>query len=241
VIANASVNKMTVISNGKEYRAIQVGTVMTHPDYRNQGLAAELMNKIIETYEKEYDFIYLFANKTVLDFYPKFGFEKVKESRFSMKAYHLEKVTDNTSSLRKLDINNQTDFQLMKEFAIERVPVSSILGVKNSEHLLMFYFIIVFKNSIYYDEEENVIIIFEVEDDKLHVFDIISKARVEADRVLSRIVSADIDIIYFYFIPDLYSEDVDAVYMEESNDVLFVRPLLLNDTGHLAFPLTSHS
>src|SRR5690606_33968511 len=108
VIANASVNKMTVISNEKEYKAIQVGTVMTHPDYRNQGLAAELMNKIIEIYEKEYDFIYLFANETVLDFYPKFGFEKVKESRFNMKASQLEKFTDKKSSLRKLDINNQT-------------------------------------------------------------------------------------------------------------------------------------
>lgn len=43
---------------------------MTHPDYRNQGLAAKLLNHIIGKYEKEYDYIYLFANETVLDFYP---------------------------------------------------------------------------------------------------------------------------------------------------------------------------
>lgn len=48
VIANTSINKMNVISNGKEYKAIQLGTVMTHPDYRHQGLATKLMNHIIK-------------------------------------------------------------------------------------------------------------------------------------------------------------------------------------------------
>ncbi|WP_235318342.1 GNAT family N-acetyltransferase [Planococcus sp. CAU13] len=46
---------MVVVSDGKEYNAIQVGTVMTHPAYRHQGLAAKLMNHIIEKYEKNYD------------------------------------------------------------------------------------------------------------------------------------------------------------------------------------------
>ncbi|WP_238327465.1 GNAT family N-acetyltransferase [Paenibacillus gorillae] len=55
MIANASINKMTVVSNGKEYKAIQVGTVMTHPDYRSQGLSGKLMKHILEKYEQEYD------------------------------------------------------------------------------------------------------------------------------------------------------------------------------------------
>ncbi|MFA6941771.1 MAG: GNAT family N-acetyltransferase [Clostridiaceae bacterium] len=57
---------------------------MTNPDFRNRGLAAALINHIIEKYEKEYDFIYLFANATVLDFYPKFGFMKAVESTYTM-------------------------------------------------------------------------------------------------------------------------------------------------------------
>ncbi|GIO00553.1 hypothetical protein J5TS2_12210 [Brevibacillus halotolerans] len=58
---------------------------MTHPDYRNKGLSGKLMHYIIDKYEKECDFIYLFANETVLDFYPKFGFEKLQESSFYLK------------------------------------------------------------------------------------------------------------------------------------------------------------
>lgn len=57
---------MVVILNGKEYKAIQLGTVMTHPDYRHQGLAAKLMNHTIEKYEQDYDFIYLFAKSAFI-------------------------------------------------------------------------------------------------------------------------------------------------------------------------------
>jgi predicted GNAT family acetyltransferase len=60
---------MTIVSFGKEYQAIQIGTVMTHPDYRKKGLAKKLIEHITAIYEKQSDFIYLFANKTVLDFY----------------------------------------------------------------------------------------------------------------------------------------------------------------------------
>ena len=124
VIANASINKMTVVWNGKEYNAIQIGTVMTHPDYRNQGLSGKLMNHILEKYENETDFIYLFANDTVLDFYPKFGFEKVQESSFSLAISDLGHQQVKGKSLRQLNIENQDDIQLMKEFARRRIPVS---------------------------------------------------------------------------------------------------------------------
>jgi len=99
VIANASVNKMTIASDGQFYTAIQIGTVMTHPDYRNQGLSGKLMQHILDEYENRCDFIFLFANETVHDFYPKFGFQRVKESSFSL-----------PSSLHLFDILSRTSF-----------------------------------------------------------------------------------------------------------------------------------
>ncbi|MGE6515996.1 GNAT family N-acetyltransferase [Lysinibacillus sphaericus] len=239
VIANASVNKMVVIVNGKEYKAIQLGTVMTHPDYRHQGLTAKLMNHIIKKYEKDCDFIYLFANDTVLDFYPKFGFKKVQESSFSLKTCHLKKRTKK-ATLRKLDINNQADFALMKDFAVNRIPVSSILGVKNNEHLLMFYFILVFKDAIYYMEEEDLLILFEQENQQLHIFDIISKKRVDLD-MLNGVLTMDTEIINFHFTIDDVCSNIHTEFITTSDDTLFVRPLINIETKHFLFPLTSHS
>lgn len=241
VIANASITKMTVVSNGKEYKAIQVGTVMTHPDYRNQGLSGKLMNHIIEKYENEYDFIYLFANESVLDFYPKFGFVKVQESSFSLNVSDLKKRSDKTHYLRKLDTNNSNDFQMMEEFSVERIPVSSIFGVKNNESLLMFYFILAFNDAIYYIEEDDVIVMYKQEDHHLHIFDIISKKRVELDSILNHIVSADTEIIHFHFTPDYDNKNIRTEFITESDDTLFVRPLLEDETKPFLFPLTSHS
>jgi GNAT superfamily N-acetyltransferase len=246
MIANASINKMTITSNGKEYKALQVGTMMTHPDYRYQGLAAKLMNHIIDKYEKEYDFIYLFANSTALDFYPKFGFERVQESSFTLMASNLKKADSPKFALCKLDINNAEDFKLMKRFAAERIPVSSRLGVRNNEHLLMFYFILVFRDAAYYLEGEDVIVLFEREDHRLHIFDVVCKKPIDLEIVVNHLISEETEMIHFYFMPDSEDEHIQSALMKEPADTLFVRPLsqvrlLRDEVKSILFPLTSHA
>lgn len=241
VIANVSVNKMHVIFNGKEYKAIQLGTVMTHPDYRQQGLAAKLTNHVIEKYEKDYDFIYLFANETVLDFYPKFGFVQVQESSFSLNTSDLIGETVKAPPLRKLDVNNQVDFELMEKIATERTAVSSILGVKNNGDLLMFYFIIAFNDAAYYIEEEETIVIFEQEGDELHIYDVISRKKVNLEAVLNRIVPSDSKKIIFHFTPDSDLKGIQTELIIDSDDQLFIRPLVKNELPPFLFPLTSHA
>lgn len=238
IIANASISKMTVIVNGKEYKAIQVGTVMTHPDHRNKGLARKLMDAIIDKYEKQYKFIYLFANETVLDFYPKFGFSRVQESRYFLNAVGLKKKSNGTA-VRKLDVENFNDFSLLKLYAKERIPTSSILGVKDNESLLMFYFLIAFPHSIYFIEEEDVIVLFEKKDEELHLFDVVSRCKIDIVDVLSYITSPDIKRIIFHFNPDC--KDAESEVIEDEDDVLFIRPMINFGTEQPLFPLTSHS
>lgn len=240
IIANASISKMMIVLKGKEYKAIQIGTVMTHPDYRNQGLSKKLMNSIIDQYEKEYDFIYLFANDTVLDFYPKFGFQVVKESQYILNIPALQRQTIRINTLRQLDINNQYDYNLLESFAVERIPVSSILGVKNNEHLLMFYFILVFSDAIFYMEEEDTIVLCKQEGTHLHVFDVISKKRVNIETLLSGIVSRDTETVHLYFTPE-DDTNVQTEFIKDAEDTLFIRPLLKDFPKHFLFPITSHA
>ena len=62
MLSNVSANKMQFDQNGTVKNYIQIGTVMTDTDHRGQGLAAQLMQHVISTYENECDGIYLFAN-----------------------------------------------------------------------------------------------------------------------------------------------------------------------------------
>ncbi|MFJ7732943.1 GNAT family N-acetyltransferase [Lysinibacillus sp. NPDC097231] len=237
IIANASVNFMTVLLNGKEYNGIQIGTVMTHPDYRHQGLSKKLMDHILKEYEDKCDFLYLFANETVLDFYPKFGFTRIQETRYFIDADSLE--GDSNRPVRQLNTENDNDVSLMKLYAKERVPVSFVVAVKGNENLLMFYFLIAFPDAIYFLEEQEVIVLFEEEEGELHLFDVISRKQIDLDKVLKNIVSPNTKKIIFYFIPDY--EGVESELIEEEDDVLFVRPMIEFGTKQPLFPLTSHA
>ncbi len=237
VIANVSVNKMDLIYQGNDYRALQIGTVMTHPDYRNQGLAQELINHVISKYEQDYDFFYLFANDTVLDFYPKFGFERVEESSFTVDATSLKK---RNYKIKKLNPDDELDFQLISRIVSNRVPLSSILDVKNSEDLLMFYLLIALRDAIYYIEELDAIVLYEQEEEDLYVLDIISTKKLDIVEVLGFLANKKIETIHVSFTPEK-NKYIDAAYIIETEDMLFMRPNLFTADPYFLFPATSHA
>ena len=76
ILANVSVNQIDIPVNGKVKHFLQLGTVMTRKDRRNQGLARKLMEYVLATYRDTCDGFFLFANSSVLDFYPKLGTRK---------------------------------------------------------------------------------------------------------------------------------------------------------------------
>lgn len=85
IVSNVSANRMKFMQNGSEKNYIQIGTVMTDPDCRGQGLAAKLMNHVMEEYERDCDGIYLFGNLSALDFYRKLNFRTGNQYRYSVK------------------------------------------------------------------------------------------------------------------------------------------------------------
>lgn len=85
VVANVSVNRTDMLWNGSKKHLIQLGTVMSEEACRNQGMIRRLMEEIEQDFGAEAEGIYLFANDSVLDFYPKFGFRKAVEYQYSKK------------------------------------------------------------------------------------------------------------------------------------------------------------
>jgi GNAT superfamily N-acetyltransferase len=233
VVANVSISKMDVIINGEDKKALQIGTVMTHPDYRNKGLSARLMKHVLEKYEKDYDFIYLFANKEVVNFYPKFGFAKLKESQFSVD-FNMRK---SASNLRKLNISDINDFNILKKLALERIPVSGILGIKNDWHILLFHCLYSFHNHIYYMEDDDIIAIFKETEDRIDIYDVISRQEFSLSNILNSISSVKKGKVFFHFTPDLNDITCNPL---ETTDTLFIKPVWFELTEKF-FPITSRA
>ena len=228
MIANASVNVLELVINGEKKKAIQIETVMTHPDYQNRGLSAKLMNTVIEEFEHKVDFMYLFANETVLEFYPKFGFKAVEEHIFSIHFPNLTTPTPSPlaqASIRKLDVCQAEDLRLITKFASERSPVSQRFGTNNTKGIVMYYCLNVFNDHIYYLENEDVIAIYQQENNQMDIFDIISINEMNESNIqniLTTIGSNDTVKATFHFTPDYKGNELKS---EIINDGLFVREI----------------
>jgi len=237
VVANVSVNLVNLVVNAEVIKAIQIGTVMTHPDFRNQGLSRRLMEIVLDEY-KHVDIIYLFANQNVLDFYPKFGFSSADEVQFLLDYNHLPAVS---SKVRKLDASNPEDLDYIYNLAGNRKVISEQFGTSNCEELLMFYCIMVFSQDLYYLENENALVIFQREEGYIHLYDIVSPRKVNLRTVLSTIVPPDCSKVIFHFHPD----ENELGYEKQpynTNNVLFIKNQtnvsLPNEFKH---PLTSQA
>ncbi|WP_342554234.1 GNAT family N-acetyltransferase [Paenibacillus sp. FSL R7-0652] len=220
IVANASVNILELVIHGEKKNAIQIGTVMTHPDYRKKGLSTHLMNKILEEYENKYDVMYLFANESVLDFYPKFGFKPLEEHLFSMD-FHSTANPVESANLRKLDVTDAEDVRLIQQFASQRLPVSKRFATDHTPGIFMFYCLNVFSDDIYYLENEKVIVIYQKEDSNIDLFDVVSLNEINMKDILNTISDETTEKVTFHFTPD-ENKDID-LKSTMTNEGLFVK------------------
>lgn len=234
-IANLLVNIMDFIIDGKLQKYIQIGTVTTDIDYRNKGLSRYLMDKVLEDYSNNTDLIYLYANKTVLDFYPKFGFEAVKEYEYFITKY---KNTSNSRFVKlNMGIRQNRDF-LYK--LINNSKVFSKIACKNAK-IVMFHCMSFMKDNVYYCKSLNAIAIAKHNDKKLHVFDVFSDRDIDLDVVLDSLITTSISEIVLGFTPiDSYDMKTRGLV---SDDTLFIQGNHVNlfDNNKVMFPLLSHA
>lgn len=210
---------------------------MTHRDYRNQGLSSSLINYIIEKYENQCDIIYLFVNDKVLDFYPKFGFEKVLESAYEIE---LSQIQKEETFIKKLSVNNIEDYKTIERLVSNRQSVSQELGVYNDIWPLLVYCIYEYKEDLYYLVEKDIIVIMKREEEKLHIYDVISLKPIDLDNIIKKIITSSDTIIEFHFIPELNKYNISKSFREGMDDTLFVKSKN-NFLKEVLFPITSHT
>ncbi|MCR5608770.1 MAG: GNAT family N-acetyltransferase [Lachnospiraceae bacterium] len=172
VISNVSVNACNMNYNGKVVKLIQLGTIMTNPDHRGKGYARMLMEEVLKDYEGKADGIYLFANDSVLDFYPKFGFKETKEHQYSK-----EVSIDGEDKTTKVSMKDKKDFDKMVKLLETKQQNASIYMVENTG-LYMFYLSQFMNECVYYIADCDSYVVAELEEDTLILHAIIGEGDV---------------------------------------------------------------
>ena len=222
VVSNVSVNACNMNYKGKLVKLIQLGTIMTDDDYRGNGYARALMEEVLKDYDGKVDGIYLFANDSVLEFYPKFGFKEAKEYQYSK-----EVTISGECTAQNVPLRDKIDFDRTVEILDTKKQNAQLYMVDNPG-LYMFYLSQFMTENLFYIEECNSYAIAEVEDDTLILHTIIGNGAV--DEVI-RAFGSQVKKVVLCFTPkdtsgleksELHEEDttffVQGKFFEDSRD-----------------------
>ena len=179
VIANVSISPMKFVHNGIERSYVQLGTVMTDEAYRNQGLIRRLIHEVDSDYSNKVDGFFLFANETVLDFYPKFGYERVKEHSFYQ---HTD--IDCEMTARRVPMKTREDFKLLEAAVNNSCMQSSFWMIENME-LVMFYATNFMNQNVFEMKDQNAYAIAELDQGELFLYQVFSPEKVNLERIIA--------------------------------------------------------
>ncbi|MDF2885959.1 MAG: GCN5-related N-acetyltransferase [Lacrimispora sp.] len=177
VLANVSVSPMSFRENGELKQYIQLGTVMTSKSCRNQGMIRQLMQEIQNDYEGKADGWFLFANESVLDFYPKFGFRRSDEFEY-VKAVTIDK----DEAVLKVQIEESDNLLKLQESIKESCPQSS-LWLESRWELTMFYALDYMSKNIYFIPEQDAYVFASLEKGQLYLHQVFGPEKVNLDRI----------------------------------------------------------
>ena len=173
VVSNVSVNACNMNYKGEIVKLIQLGTIMTDKDHRGKGYARTLMEEIMKDYEGKVDGIYLFANDSVLEFYPKFGFKEAKEYQYTK-----EVAISNKYNAEMVQLNGKNDFDRIVEI-LETTSQNAQLYMVDNTGLYMFYLSQFMTENLFFIADCKSYAIAEIEGDTLILHTIIGDGTVD--------------------------------------------------------------
>jgi hypothetical protein len=197
--------------------------VATREGYRGRGYLKQLMEHILEKYRNVP--MYLGANDSVIDFYPRFGFQRV---------YEKLPIADVNINNEIETISLQFDDPLVSDFIYHRNNYSHILDCMNTQTINLFHIHFGYlKNNIYHIPELNTMIIAQLEDQVLKLIGVFSKKEITFRELVSKLPFQGVKRIEFGFMP--YWEDTVYSMQDYETDPIFVRNITC-DLGDFKFP-----
>lgn len=234
IIANASANLMKIMHNGSKKFYIQIGTVMTRPEYRNRGLASELIQMILYDYNGLADGFYLFGNLNAVDFYKKIGFKRLDQWRWHWD--HPAKRDTKVSPFVPAGEKMREEYVRLLNRAVCNAEFDHI----NRCSLQMFYTMDM--ENVYYCKGLDCFSVMHSENRVLYLDSVISSRELEISDVTARI-EEDYEKIVFGFTPRM-KDHLSAERYDGNDDYQFFylgTSLECIEKEKLYFPVMSHA
>lgn len=218
-VANLSTTTLVLKAAGKEYEAVQIGTVMTDPGFRNQGLNKALMDKAMADHgDKTY---FLFANPSAKGYYEKVGFKPYIQEVYELAMAFVPSMEKQPH--RKLKMHLPEDRELLMEASLKRQPLTT-LDVYGGESIMFWYCVNFYHNHIYYHEPTKTIMIGFFNEEAFELFLLINPTKLSLEGVFSLFLNQSVSMVRFHFAPDddrdyIIKEDEEPIYIKGPWDI----------------------
>jgi GNAT superfamily N-acetyltransferase len=235
IVANASLQRMNLIVGGRRVRGWQFGAVGTLPTHRGRGLQRRLIPRALEL-AGPHDLVFLFANDTVTDFYPRFGFRRLTERWFRAE----QSVAPAAERARQLRLDSDQDRALLARIASQAQPVTARFGAADYGTVLLWYWANFYADNFHYIESDDAIVVMEQEDDLLRIVDVLAPRRMDLRRCLPSLATRPVSRLEFGFTPEVCWPDAvpAAEYLDSP---LFVRGPCELPQGPFKFPMLAQT
>lgn len=235
VIANVSVNVTDMLFDGSVRHFLQLGTVMTEETRRHQGCIRAIMERIDADYHGKTDGIYLFANDSVLDFYPGFGFQKCNEYQYSLPLHgtgpcrFVPAAMDDSAAWERLGR------------AAERSIFRGRLDLTGNRGLLFFYVTKFIRESVYYHAPSSTYVVADRQGTELFLHNVFSDTLTELTDVL-KLFGGEIRQVALGFTP-IGSAGYQVSELREKDCTLFIKGtgLEIMERERLRIPSLAHA
>lgn len=235
VVANVSVNVTDLLFDGSIKRFLQLGTVMTEETHRHQGCIRAIMERIDADYHGKTDGVYLFANDSVLDFYPRFGFQKSREYQYSLSLHgagpcrFVPAAMDCAAAWARL------------EQAAERSIFRGRLDLTGNRGLLLFHVTKFMRDNVYYHAPSSTYVVADRQGTELFMHNVFSDTLTELTDVLD-LFGEEIRQVTLGFTP-VQNAGYQVAGLQEDDCTLFIRgtDLEIIEREKLRIPSLAHA
>ena len=235
IVASASLQRMNIVLRGEWITGWQLGAVGVLPQWRGRGLQRQIMQRLLGSIDGK-DIVFLFANDTVLDFYPLFGFKRVIESVFAAE-YNVEPASE---PLRALSIDRAEDLALLARVAATAAPTTREFGARDYGGVLLWYWANFYDGCFYYCEAEDAVIVAELDGATLRICDVLARIPFDLRSYLPHVARDAAQRVEFGFTPGDWWPDARAI-ADYTDSPLFVRGAHRLPQAPFKFPMLAQT
>lgn len=231
IVSTVGRSAMRFVINGEERSGYQLGAVATSPGHRNRGLARLLMNKVLGELDAPDQPLILFANPSVLDFYPRFGFRRLSQARF---VGHVDVRPSDTFAPR-LDLARPIDRAWLADHCASAIAIGQRFAARDYYPAMLFNLTHRPRTIIRLDLFGAVVIV-QQDGNRLLIEDLLPTRPFRLKDALPYVCTKPVRTLEFGFHPEAWWPNAESQALDDGGSPLFTRSVAVDVEEPIRFP-----